>query len=348
MQPFPVRRLSAIGLLACACLVLAVALASGQARQRTTSISGVPALDPPTEPVVLYSNDVPRIRVVPIVTGLSHPWGLAFRRNGDILVTERNEGALRLIRDGVLDPRPIPGVPEVYKGTRLAGLMDIALHPEDDRLVYLTYSRPAEQDGRRGAVIALARGRLDAGALTEVRDIFVSEGFGRGVAASRVTFGPDGKVYMTIGGAIRSGTTGLRAQDPGEHVGKVVRLNDDGSAPADNPFVGEPGYLPEIYSMGHRNQIGLTFHPDNGTLWASENAPQGATRSTSSSPAGTTAGQLPPTAGSTRACGCRTRPGSRSSNDRRSCGGRRSRRRASPSTTASTSPPGAATSLSAR
>ena len=275
VQPFPVRRLSAIGLLACGCLLLAVAAASGQARQRTTAISGVPALDPPTEPVVLYSNDVPRIRVVPIVTGLSHPWGLAFRRNGDILVTERNNGALRLIRDGVLDPRPIPGVPEVYTGTRLAGMMDIALHPDDDSLVYLTYSKPAEQDGRRGAVIALARGRLDAGALTEVRDVFVSEGFGRGVAASRVTFGPDGKVYMTIGGAIRSQTTGLRAQDPAEHVGKVVRLNDDGSAPADNPFVGEPGYLPEIYSMGHRNQIGLTFHPENGTLWASENAPQG-------------------------------------------------------------------------
>ena len=108
-----------------------------------------------------------------------------------------------------------------------------------------------------------------------MRDIFVSEGFGRGVAASRVAFGPDGKVYMTVGGAIRSQTTGLRAQDPGEHVGKVLRLNDDGSAPDDNPFVGEPGYLPEIYSMGHRNQLGLTFHPENGTVWASENAPQG-------------------------------------------------------------------------
>ena len=277
MRTLRVTRSRAIALLAAGAVLLPLAAptADGQTRQRTTSLSGVPALDPPTEPVVLYSADQPRLRVVPITTGLSHPWGLAFRGNGDILVTERNEGALRVIRDGVLDPRPIPGVPEVYTGTRLAGLMDIALHPDDDRLVYLTYSKPAEQDGRRGAVIALARGRLDSGALTEVRDVFVSEGFGRGVAASRVTFGPDGKLYMTVGGAIRSQTTGLRAQDPGEHVGKVVRLNDDGSVPADNPFVGEPGYLPEIYSLGHRNQLGLTFHPDNGTLWASENAPQG-------------------------------------------------------------------------
>ncbi len=250
-------------------------LASAQVGQRTTALSGVPAVPLPEGPVVLYSAEQPRIRVVPVARGLSHPWGLAFRRNGDILVTERDAGALRLIRDGVLDPQPIPGVPEVYLGTRLAGLMDIALHPDDDRLVYLTYSKPMEQDGRRGATIALARGRLDAGALTEVRDVFVSEGFGRGVAASRVTFGPDGKIYMTVGGAIRSQTTGLRAQDPGTHVGKVIRLDDDGGVPADNPFVDRTGYLPEIYSFGHRNQLGLTFHPGTGQLWATENAPQG-------------------------------------------------------------------------
>ena len=251
------------------------AVASAQVGQRATALSGVPAVALPEGPVVLYSAEQPRIRVVPIATGLSHPWGLAFRANGDILVTERDAGALRVIRDGVLDPRPIPGTPEVYLGTRLAGLMDIALHPDDDRLVYLTYSKPMEQDGRQGATIALARGRLDSGALTEVRDVFVSEGFGRGVAASRVTFGPDGKVYVTVGGAIRSQTTGQRAQDPGTHVGKVIRLNEDGSVPADNPFVGRPGYLPEIFSFGHRNQLGLTFHPETGLLWATENAPQG-------------------------------------------------------------------------
>ena len=281
MQPCTPGRSSAVlSFAVCALLVTGIeagrgAVASAQAGQRATALSGVPAVPLPEGPVVLYSAEQPRIRVVPIATGLSHPWGLAFRRNGDILVTERDAGALRLIRDGVLDPRPIPGVPEVYLGTRLAGLMDIALHPDDDRLVYLTYSKPMEQDGRRGATIALARGRLDSGALTEVRDVFVSEGFGRGVAASRVTFGPDGKVYVTVGGAIRSQTTGQRAQDPATHVGKVIRVNDDGSVPADNPFVGRPGYLPEIYSFGHRNQLGLAFHPETGLLWATENAPQG-------------------------------------------------------------------------
>ena len=276
MQLFPVPRPSVVGPLVVACgLILFAVSASAQTQPRATSLSGVPPVALPDGPVVLYSADQPRIRVVPVTTGLSHPWGLAFRRNGDILVTERDTGALRVIRNGVLDPRPVHGVPEVYTGTRLAGLMDIALHPEDDRLVYLTYSKPTEQDGRRGATIALARGRLDGGALTEVRDIFVADGFGRGVAASRVVFGPDGKLYMTVGGAIRSQSTGQRAQDPSTHVGKVLRLNPDGTAPDDNPFVGQAGYLPEIYSLGHRNQLGLVFHPETGTLWASENAPQG-------------------------------------------------------------------------
>ena len=269
------RRSSAVWPLVACGVMLGVVTAPAQIRQRATSLSGVPAVALPDGPVVLSSADQPRLRVVPITTGLSHPWGLAFLQNGDILVTERNAGALRVIRDGVLDPRPIPGVPEVYTGTRLAGLMDIAVHPEDDRLVFLTYSKPEERDGRRGATVALARGRLDGGALTEVRDIFVAEGWGRGVAASRVVFGPDGKLYLTVGGAIRASSTGQLAQDPSTHVGKVLRLNEDGTAPDDNPFVGQAGYLPEIYSLGHRNQLGLVFHPETGTLWASENAPQG-------------------------------------------------------------------------
>ena len=275
MQRFSIRCSLAVWLLVvCVCTFSNVS-AFAQMRQRATALSGVPGAELPEGPIVLYTAEQPRIRVVPIAKGLVHPWGLAFRGNGDILVTERDEGTVRVIRDGVLDPHPIPGVPEVYTGTRLAGLMDIAVHPDDDRLVYLTYSKPAELDGRTGATIALARGRLDGGALTEVRDIFVSEGFGRGVAASRIVFGPDGKLYMTVGGAIRSQSTGQRAQDPTTHVGKVLRLNEDGSVPDDNPFVGQAGYLPEIYSLGHRNQLGLAFHPETGVLWASENAPQG-------------------------------------------------------------------------
>ena len=252
-------------------LALALVGVSTSAQRR----DGVPALPPPDGPVVLRTAEVPRIRVVPVVAGLSHPWGMAFRRNGDILVTERDKGTVRVIRNGQLLERDIPGVPEVYADVDRAGLMDIALHPDDDRIVYLTYSKTVERDGTEGVTVALARGRLDAGALTEVRDIFVAEGVDRGIAASRVLFAPDGTLFMSVGGSYVFAETGDYAQDPTTHFGKLMRLNDDGTAVDDNPFVGNADYLPEIYSMGHRNQLGLALHPETGDLWATENGPQG-------------------------------------------------------------------------
>ena len=117
--------------------LVALALLSGgitataQNRRGASALRGVPALPPPENPVVLYTAEQPRIRVVPIVDGLEHPWGMAFRANGDILVTERDRGTLRIIRNGQLLDSDIPGVPEVYTGVRLAGLMDVAVHPED-------------------------------------------------------------------------------------------------------------------------------------------------------------------------------------------------------------------------
>ena len=250
------------------------------------NLAGVQVVPPPDGPVVLSSFEYPRIRAVPVVRGLSHPWALAFRRNGDILVTERDKGTLRVIRDGQLLERPVPGVPDVYTDVLRTGLMDIAIHPDDDSLVYLTYSKAAELDpseevpewsyeGQSGSTVVLARGRLDGGALTEVREIFVTDQIDLGVSASRIAFGPDGLLYMGIGGAIRTTSTAPYAQDPGSHYGKVLRLRDDGTVPDDNPFVGNADYKPEIYSMGHRNQIGLGFNPDTGDLWATENAPQG-------------------------------------------------------------------------
>jgi len=256
-------------------LILATATMSAQNTTTASPLRGVPGLPPPDGPVVLHTAEQPRIRVVPIASGLEHPWGLSFRQNGDILLTERDKGTLRVIRDGQLLDREIPGVPEVFTGVRLAGLMDVAVHPDDDTLVYLTYSKAEERDGRQGATVALARGRLNAGALTEVRDIFVSDGWGGGIAASRLIWGADGKLFMSVGGAFQFAQTGEYAQDPMTHFGKLLRLNEDGTAPSDNPFIGDNNYLPEIFSMGHRNQIGLSFHPDTGELWATENGPQG-------------------------------------------------------------------------
>ena len=148
---------------------------------------GVPALPPPDRPVVINTDVVPLVRVVPIVSGLSHPWGMAFRSNGDILVTER-EGRLRVIRNGQLLERDIPGVPEVFASRDRAGLLDIALHPDDDRVVFLTYTKSIEHEGEPALTVALARGLLDGDALTEVTDIFVAEGLDDGIAASRLLF----------------------------------------------------------------------------------------------------------------------------------------------------------------
>ena len=255
-------------------LVLAsVVTASTAVGQRRDFIPPVPA---PDGPVVLYSAEVQRIRVVPVANDLEHPWGMAFRSNGDILVTERDKGTLRVIRNGQLLDRDIPGVPEVFSDSDRAGLMDVAVHPADDRIVYLTYSKSIRtDDGGEGVTVALARGRLDNGNLTEVRDILVAEGVDRGIAASRLVWGPDDSLYMTVGGSYVFADTGSYAQDPGTHFGKLLRLSDDGSAAPDNPFTSDSAYLPEIYSMGHRNQLGLAWHPETGDLWATENGPQG-------------------------------------------------------------------------
>ena len=245
----------------------------------------VPAVPPPSEAMLLHTAEY-QIRVVPIVDGLSHPWGMAFRNNGDILVTERDRSALRIVRDGQLLDQDVSGVPKAFLDSRPAGLMDVAVHPKDDSLVYLTYSKPKTCGGERGSTIALARGRLEGDSLTDVRDLFVAEGWEKGVAASRLLWAPDDTLFMTVGGAMRSyvvatSPDGCRvvgredAQDPGTHFGKLLRLQDDGGAAADNPFLDREDYLPEIYSLGHRNQIGLARHPGTGQLWATEHGVQG-------------------------------------------------------------------------
>ena len=251
-------------------LALFAVVAPGQAQ----APFGVPVPPLGPGPWVIDTAEQHKIRISVVARGLSHPWALAFLPDGSMLVTER-DGRLRVVRDGVLDPTPIAGVPEVRTDGN-GGLMDVAIHPEfaDNRLVYLTYTKHAG-DGRGSP--ALARGRLDDGALTAVRDLLVTEAYdGNSGLNGRVAFGSDGKVYMSTGGRIGEVADVSRgAQNPMSLRGKILRLNDDGSVPSDNPFVGQADYRPEIYTLGHRNQLGLMLHPDTGMLWNNENGPNG-------------------------------------------------------------------------
>jgi glucose/arabinose dehydrogenase len=251
-------------------LLLLLFVSSAASAQRTSP-------DPLTitEPLLLSTFDIPQIRVVPLATGLANPYALAFRENGDILVTERYTGRLRVISDGGLQAGSVAGVPEVYSEVFRAGLMDIALHPDDDSLVYLTYTKPLTSGENPTHTVALARGRLVENQLTGVSDIFVAREIDEGIAGSVLQFTDDNKLFMSLGGAYAYQAIGELAQDPTVHFGKLMRLNDDGSVPADNPFVTSGEYLPEVYSVGHRNQLGLAFHPQTGELWAAENGPQG-------------------------------------------------------------------------
>jgi glucose/arabinose dehydrogenase len=218
----------------------------------------------------------PKVRVVPM-KGLSYPYALAFLPDGSILITER-AGRLRIVRHGALDPQPISGMPEVLD-KNLKGLNDIALHPRfsENKLIYFTYYKPKSTDT---ASATLARAVFDGGSsLKDVRDVFTTDSVVSGPSAARIVFGRDGKIYMGIGIPIPTRVPGAvtvtDAQDPNNYYGKILRLNDDGSVPADNPFVGKPGHKPELYALGIRNSMGLVVHPVTGEIWESENGPQG-------------------------------------------------------------------------
>jgi glucose/arabinose dehydrogenase len=223
----------------------------------------------PAFPQVYETADL-KIRVVKVADGLANPWSIAWLPNGDALVTER-AGRLRVLRGGVLDPEPISGVPEV-RITVLGGLLDVVLHPDFARngWIYLSYAK-----GGQGnlATTAIARGRLDGKALKDVNEIFVADNWSNSPTnfGGRMVFGRDGMLYTAIGERQEQD----RAQNTMLHGGKVLRLDENGKAPRDNPFVGKAGYLPEIYSLGHRSPQGLAFHPVTGELWENEHGPLG-------------------------------------------------------------------------
>ena len=228
------------------------------------------------------------VHVSVLTRDVQSPWSIAFLPDGDLLLTER-PGRLRVIRDGVLDPTPIAGLPAI-DASSIGGLMGLALHPdfEDNRLIYFAYSKPSPENN--GAITtAVSRARWDGGsALADVEDVFVArdwysgdmantngrccgQGPYNGSYGARIAFDEDGLLYITVGDR----NWGEKAQDPMSHLGKIVRVNDDGSVPRSNPFRRRDDYLPEIYSLGHRNPTGLRFDPATGDLYSTEFGPAG-------------------------------------------------------------------------
>jgi glucose/arabinose dehydrogenase len=231
-------------------------------------VTGVPEKPLPESPFLIDTAEAGRVRVT-VTKGLELPWDLAFLPNGDMLVTERSAMRLRMIRNGVLEPQPISGLPDGMSAAGGGGLMSVAVHPRfaETGWVYVTYTKPAER-GRRG--LGLARGRLRGAELTDVSELFaVDEPGGGPPPGLPLLFAPDGHLYFFIGGA-----NDEIAQRGDSYYGKVLRFNDDGSVPR-NPFAGRAGFHTEIFTIGHRNGIGLTVHPTTGEVWQNENGPFG-------------------------------------------------------------------------
>ena len=258
-------------------------IASGAAVAQQQPDLGIKPVTVADKPYTFDTAEQHGIRVSVVVRGLPHPFSLAFLPNGDALVTERS-GGLRLVRNAAsgkgvaatLEAQPIGGTPE-RNAQRTSGLHDLALHPKfaENSLVYFSYNKLGEvipdsnPPGRRQSAITVQRGKLDGARLTNVQEIFTGE-WSTGSSGSRLAFGNDGFLYVSTGAPFGMTT----AQDPASVYGKVLRIRDDGKAPADNPFVKQAGARAEVFSMGHRDQLGLTVHP-NGTVLAAEHGPNG-------------------------------------------------------------------------
>ncbi|HEV8397465.1 MAG TPA: PQQ-dependent sugar dehydrogenase [Vicinamibacterales bacterium] len=223
---------------------------------------------------------------VTAIKGLDHPWGIAFVPDGSMLVTER-PGRLRVIRNGVVDPTPIGPLPQML-AVSLGGALDVTLDPQftTNRRIYIAYAKPGPGGGN-DATTAVYRARWDGGStLTEGKDIWVADAYhgapgteklpgvlgpATGSYGTRFAWDPAGNLFVSLGDR----NIGVKAQDPNSHIGKIVRITTDGGVPKDNPFVGRAGYKPEIWTLGHRNPLGLYVSPIDGRLWETEEGPQG-------------------------------------------------------------------------
>ena len=227
---------------------------------------GSPKFPLPTEPRT-YEMFRQKIRVSVVAHGIERPWSLLPMPDGSFLVSVRAAGQVLAIRNGVLNPAPLAGLPAM-RTSRTTGMLDMALHPKfaENRWIYFTYHKALDATT---FTLALARGRYDGAGFSNVEDLYVGNAVQTG--GSRLTFAPDGLIYITVGGAGRLPD----AQATTTIFGKVLRLKDDGTVPADNPFVGKAGARPEIYTTGHRDHHGIAPYPATGQVFEAELGPLG-------------------------------------------------------------------------
>jgi len=257
-----------------ALILLAVVSANAQLR---------PPLGNPSEPIELQAGQQ-RYRVVPIADGLAGPWSIGFLPDERTILVSEVQGRLRMIHDGVLADEPVweaPLAPTSVGPGAGSRMRSLAVHPdfERNRLIYVSHMKW----GDRGSTLAVSRGRFDGETLTDVEEIFVADAWETsGNVGGRMLFGPDNTLFITIGDRDRLCCVGyddnslrIKAQDLTTHVGKTLRIRDDGGVPTDNPFVDRDDAKPEIYTYGHRNGYGLSLHPVTGVLWQAEIGPLG-------------------------------------------------------------------------
>ncbi len=268
-----------------AALVLAACGANGQDEAPSSAATGAPVEtrppnNPDQKPALEGQTRAPSVSTTiamqhaVVAEGLEHPWGLALLPDGQWLVTEK-PGRMRVVSAQGRIGAPIGGLPAVAARGQ-GGLLDVILSPTfaQDRIIYWSYAQP--RDGGNGT--AVARGRLsdDLSRVENVQVVFqVKDTYdGDKHFGSSLVFGPDGKLYITIG---ERSDKPMRptAQSLASHHGKVIRINADGSVPSDNPFVGREGALPEIWSYGHRNPQGIAVQPGTGAVWSIEHGTRG-------------------------------------------------------------------------
>lgn len=257
------------------CIFALLILFAGTAQAADQPAIGIAPVTLQETPYVFDTAEQHDIKVTLLARGLPRAFSMVFLPDGDMLVSERG-GNLRIIRaatgaNPVLDPEPVAGMPGLDNPYRNGGLHDLVLHPDfaTNHWLYFSYNKPGPATGERpSSAPTLMRGRYENGRVQNVEELFSGE-FG-GTSGMRIAFGNDGKLYMTTGAPF-----GPQAQQLDNIFGKVLRLNDDGSIPADNPFVGQRDKHPAIYSYGHRDQLGLTVHEASGTVFAAEHGPNG-------------------------------------------------------------------------